>query len=78
MKYLPSSWSISWRCSRSFISVSLSHLILPSGDRDLLQRRGSFIIRQLCALLTSEKIMRSIAGLLCAVLLVATHTLQPS
>ncbi len=34
------------------------------GDRELLQKRGSFVIRQLCALLTSDKIIRSIAGLL--------------
>jgi vacuole morphology and inheritance protein 14 len=33
-----------------------------SGDRELLQKRGSFVIRQLSALLTSEKILRSIAG----------------
>ena len=42
----------------------LSLLKLFSADRSLLEAKGSFIIRQLCVLLSSEDIYRSISELL--------------
>jgi len=50
--------------SSYFKQFMLSLLKLFSADRSLLESKGSFIIRQLCVLLSSEDIYRSIAELL--------------
>jgi len=50
--------------SSYFKQFMLSLLKLFSADRALLEAKGSFIIRQLCVLLSSEDIYRSIAELL--------------
>lgn len=42
----------------------LDLLVLFRTDRELLERRGAFIIRQLCTLLTAEKIYNAIAEIL--------------
>ena len=50
--------------SPHFKQFMLSLLKLFSADRSLLEAKGSFIIRQLCVLLSSEDIYRSISELL--------------
>jgi len=50
--------------SPHFKQFMLSLLKLFSADRTLLEAKGSFIIRQLCVLLSSEDIYRSISELL--------------
>lgn len=50
--------------SPHFKKFMLSLLKLFSADRSLLEAKGSFIIRQLCVLLSSEDIYRSISELL--------------
>eukprot|EP00090_Calanus_glacialis_P024131 TRINITY_DN37461_c0_g1_i1.p1 TRINITY_DN37461_c0_g1~~TRINITY_DN37461_c0_g1_i1.p1 ORF type:complete len:694 (-),score=252.55 TRINITY_DN37461_c0_g1_i1:136-2217(-) len=50
--------------SPHFKQFILSLLKLFSADRNLLEAKGSFIIRQLCVLLSSEDIYRSISELL--------------
>ena len=50
--------------SQHFRQFMLSLLKLFSADRSLLEAKGSFIIRQLCVLLSSEDIYRSISELL--------------
>ena len=50
--------------SPHFKQFMLSLLKLFSADRNLLETKGSFIIRQLCVLLSSEDIYRSMSELL--------------
>ena len=56
--------STSTSTSPHFKQFMLSLLKLFSADRSLLEAKGSFIIRQLCVLLSSEDIYRSISELL--------------
>ena len=59
-----SSYFISEVTSPHFKQFMLSLLKLFSADKNLLESKGSFIIRQLCVLLSSEDIYRSMSELL--------------
>ena len=61
---LPPTSSSNPSTSPHFKQFMLSLLKLFSADRSLLEAKGSFIIRQLCVLLSSEDIYRSISELL--------------